>query len=54
MDVKVNIEENPQIAAQYKVQNIPLMLLFKNGEVVDKLMGNMPKSNIVKMIDSHV
>ncbi|CAM2066089.1 thioredoxin [Sulfidibacter corallicola] len=51
--VKVNIEENPDVATRFKVTNIPLMLLFKDGQVVDQLLGNQPKAKIDKMIESH-
>lgn len=48
--VKFNIEENPTIASQYRIQNIPFMLLFKNGDTVDQLLGNQSKGKIVEMI----
>ena len=51
--VKVNIEENPEIAQRFRVQNIPLMILFKDGQMVDQLLGNQPKVKIEKMLDSH-
>ena len=44
--VKINIDENPQIAAQYRVQSIPMMIVFKNGQNAGSLMGNQPKSKI--------
>ena len=47
---KVNIEENPDIAAQYRIQNIPFMLLFKDGQQADQMMGNQPQKNIQEMI----
>ncbi len=51
--VKLNIEENPGIAQQYRVMNIPFMMLLKNGEKVDQLVGNLPKKDIVAMIERH-
>ena len=48
--VKLNIEDNPEIAAQYRIQNIPFMLVFKNGERVDQMVGNRPKKDILAMI----
>jgi len=51
--VKLNIEENPGIAQQYRVMNIPFMALFKNGERVDQLVGNLPKKDILAMIERH-
>jgi thioredoxin 1 len=49
--VKINVDENPQVASKYRVMNIPLMLMFKGGEVVDQLMGNMPKNTITTAIN---
>ena len=52
--VKLNIEENAAVAAKYKVSNIPLMMLFKGGERIDQLLGNMPKNKIKAMIENHL
>ncbi len=38
--VKVDIDSNPQVAAQYGVRGIPTLLMFKDGKVVDKMVGN--------------
>jgi len=43
---KLNVDENPQVAAQFRIQSIPTMLIFKNGLLVDRLMGAMPKGAI--------
>lgn len=51
--VKVNIDENQSLAGQYRVMNIPLMLLFKDGQQVDSLSGNQPKGKIVDMVERH-
>jgi len=51
--VKVNIDENPSIAAKYNVMNIPFMMLFKEGEVVGNLVGNQPKGAIVSLINNN-
>jgi len=44
---KLNTDENPRVAAQFKIQSIPTMLIFKNGSLVDRLIGAMPKPAIV-------
>ncbi|MCX8081129.1 MAG: thioredoxin [Bacteroidia bacterium] len=41
---KVNVDENSEISAKYGIRNIPTLLFFKNGEVVDKHVGVAPKS----------
>lgn len=50
--VKINVDENPEIAKRYNVRNIPSVLFFKDGEVHDKLVGAIPKSHVVKKIES--
>ena len=51
---KVNVDENPNTAAQYGIRSIPTMLVFKNGQVVDQMVGAMPKNMIAKKIDEHI
>ena len=49
-DVKIislNIDENPQTAARYEVLSIPTMILFKDGEMVKKIVGPMPKRRLL-------
>lgn len=41
---KLNVDENQATAFQYQVQSIPTFILFKNGQVADRMMGAMPKS----------
>ena len=41
---KVNVDHNPAVSAKYGIRNIPTVLFFKNGEVVDKQVGAAPKS----------
>lgn len=48
--LKVNVDENKAIAQKYNVMSLPTMLLFKNGEQVEKLMGFMPKASIISKI----
>ena len=52
--VKVDIDQNPEISAQYRVMNIPFMVLFKDGNRVDQLLGNHPKAKITAMIQNHL
>lgn len=52
--VKVNVDENRSLAQKYGVMSLPTMLLFKNGEQVEKMMGFMPKSAIVAKISPQI
>lgn len=51
---KVDVDANPVIASQYGIRSIPTMLIFKNGAVVEQMVGAMPKQEIVKMLNNHV
>ena len=51
---KVNIDENSEIPASYGVRNIPTLLVFKDGKVVDKAVGNQPKSKLMEIITAHM
>ena len=42
---KVNVDNNQQVSAEYGIRSIPTVLIFKNGEVVDKIVGVSPKEN---------
>ncbi|MEX0345392.1 MAG: thioredoxin [Rhizobiaceae bacterium] len=51
---KVNIDENPEIAAQYGVRSIPTLMVFKGGEVADMKVGALPKSTLSSWISGTV
>ena len=51
---KLNIDENPTVPDRFMVRGIPTMLLFKNGELADTIVGLVAKEEIVKMIDRHL
>jgi thioredoxin 1 len=44
---KVDVDHNPAISDRYGIRNIPALLFFKNGEIVDKQIGAVPKSVLV-------
>ena len=49
---KVNVDNNPEISMKFGIRNIPALLYFKNGEIVDKQIGAVPKSVLDKKIQS--
>lgn len=51
---KLNIDENPDIAAQYGVRSIPTLAMFKKGEVADIKVGASPKSALTSWIGSAI
>lgn len=51
---KVNVDECPDIAGTYRIMNIPTMLLFKNGEVAEKLIGLRPAAFISDLINKNL
>lgn len=48
---KINVDENPKTATKYGIRGIPTLLLFKNGEILQQLVGVRPKSEIQRAID---
>ncbi len=52
--VKVNVEDESSLAAEHGVQSIPTLLLFKDGEVVERVMGLMPKDELRKVVEQHL
>ena len=51
---KVDVDANQDFAAKYGVRNIPTVIIFKNGEVVDKQVGVAPKATYAGKIDAHL
>ncbi|MCC6597896.1 MAG: thioredoxin [Alphaproteobacteria bacterium] len=52
--VKVNIDESPEAPSKYGVRGIPTLMIFKNGQLVDTRVGNMPKSQLSEWIKGAV
>jgi thioredoxin 1 len=48
---KLNVDEFPEVAGQYNIRSIPNMKIFKQGKIVDELVGAMPKSEIIKHLE---
>ena len=49
---KVNVDENRELASQYRVMSIPALLVFKNGQIVNQAVGARPKAELEKMLNS--
>jgi thioredoxin 1 len=52
--VKLNVDENPEIAEKYQILSIPTVYLFKNGSKAEELVGARPKQSFEEMINKHV
>ena len=51
---KVNVDNNPSIAAKFGIRNIPTIVVLKNGEVVEKVVGAVPKDTLVQKIEANL
>ena len=51
---KLNVDESPDVAGKYNVMSIPTLLIFKNGEPVDQIVGAMPKDQLLAKINPHL
>lgn len=51
---KVNVDDNPATAGQFRVMSIPTLLLFKDGQLVDTLVGAQPKRAFEALLDKHL
>ncbi len=51
---KLNVDENPDTAIKFNVRGIPALLLFKGGQLVDQVVGLVPKDDIKKVIEKHL
>jgi thioredoxin 1 len=52
--VKINTDENPDTPSQYHVSGLPSLLLFKNGQVADQIVGAVPKARLQDMLAKHI
>ena len=51
---KMNVDDNPGIAQQFGVTSIPTLMMFKDGKLVDRAVGAMPKTELQKFIDRNL
>ncbi len=48
---KLNVDDHPHVAAQFRIMNIPTLLIFKNGQEVDRIVGVQPKEELVRRLN---
>jgi len=51
---KIDVDENGNLANRFSIRSIPTLIVFKNGKVVDQLIGAAPKAQIVRMMEKHL
>jgi thioredoxin 1 len=51
---KLNVDENPGVATKYGIRSIPTLLVFKGGEIVDKIVGAVPKNMLAQKLDAQL
>lgn len=51
---KVNVDENPTISRQFGISSIPILILFKKGQAVNKIIGSVSKNKIDEMVRMHL
>jgi thioredoxin 1 len=52
--LKLNTDENPNVASQYGIRSIPTLMIFKGGEKVDTVVGAVPKTTLSGTINKHL
>ena len=52
--VKINVDDNPKTPGKFTVRGIPTLILFKNGEVADQLVGAVPKAQLNEIIQKNI
>ncbi len=51
---KMNVDDNPDTPAKFNIRGIPTVIFFKNGEVVDQMVGNQPEDAIVQLVEKNL
>lgn len=52
--VKVNTDENPNVATKYGIRSIPTLMIFKDGQRVDMVVGAVPKTTLITTLEKHL
>ena len=51
---KMNVDENPNVPGRFMIRGIPTLLIFKNGQLADQIVGLVPKEEITRKLDQHL
>ena len=51
---KLNVDENQSVTSRYNIRSIPTLLVFKNGEIKEQLVGTTSKDNLAKLLDKNL
>jgi len=51
---KLNVDENPNVPGRFMIRGIPTLLLFKNGQLAETIVGLAPREDIARLLDKHV
>ena len=51
---KVDVDTNPQVSVKYGIRSIPTLLIFKNGQIVDQVIGAVPKAILKRQLDAQL
>ena len=51
---KVNVDLNPEVSVKYGIRSIPALLIFKDGQVVDQIIGAVPKTHLTKQLEAQL
>ena len=52
--VKLNVDENPKVATEHGITSIPTLMIFKDGALVDRMVGAAPKEHYKNILDKHL
>src|SRR5438094_3188856 len=52
--VKLNVDDNPKVAGSFGIRGIPTLLVIKDGQVKQQIVGAVPKANLVRAVDSAI
>ena len=51
---KLNVDENQSVTSRYNIRSIPTLLVFKNGQIKEQLVGTTSKDNLAKLLDKNL